>query len=272
MTQKLNAYFQKLENRCQKVESNVCVGLDPDPERMPKKFVGAEGTYQFCSEIIGATSDYAAAYKPNIAFFESLGTEGWHVLAQVLEHVPKDIPVIIDAKRGDIGTTARHYAHSIFRGLKADAVTVNPFLGGDSIKPFTVYKNNGIYFLCLTSNPGAADFQLWFDLYLQIAKKVVEWNEDNQNCGLVMGATHPRHLANVRHEAPDIPLLIPGIGAQGGELEAVVSVMRGKQRHRALINVSRTILYASAKTDFARAARKALILQRDRINMVLNQK
>ncbi len=266
MSDALNAYFDKLETRCKKAESNLCVGLDPDPEQMPPKVgAGPEAIYQFCSEIIGATADYAAAFKPNLAFFESVGVEGWNVLAQVLEHVPKDIPVILDAKRGDIGSTAKHSARALFEALKADAVTINPLMGTDSVQPFLDYKDKGIYILCVTSNPGAEDFQMWFDLYLQIAKKVVEWNAA-ENCGLVVGATKPKYLANLKQETPNLPLLIPGVGAQGGEIELVLSGTRNKPRHKALVNVSRAILYASKGSDFGRAARKAAQNFRDKMN------
>jgi len=266
----LSPYFRKLETRCQKIESNLCIGIDPDPDKMPPKLgTGAEGIYSFCAEIIEATADSAAAFKPNLAFFESIGTEGWHVLAQVLEHVPADVPIIIDAKRGDIGSTARHYAKSLFEKLNADAVTVNPFMGHDSIKPFSDYADKGVYALCMTSNPGAKDFEMWFDLYIQIAKCISEWNT-NGNLGLVVGATKPVHLANVRNEAPHIPMLVPGVGAQGGDLEMILAEARHHPRHKMLINISRSIMYASQKNDFARAARKSANAYRDRMNQLMN--
>lgn len=264
--QPLNAFFQKLEARAKVAESRLCVGLDPDPELMPKKYAdNPEGVYGFLSEIIGATADYAACYKPNLAFFEALGVEGWHLLAQVMKAVPKDIPVIVDAKRGDIGSTARRQAHAIFDVLGADAVTLNPLMGHDSIEPWLEYEDKGLYLLCITSNPGAKDFEMWFDLYLQVARKVGEWNTAG-NCGLVVGATQPMQLANVLMEAPELPLLVPGVGSQGGEIDLLAQAGRGRPMSRLMINVSRGVLYASNKPDFARSARKAAKEYRDRIN------
>ncbi len=269
MTAALNAYFTKLETRCKKADSSLCVGLDPDPDLMPIKSPNdPESIYKYCTEIIDATAEYTAAFKANIAFFESVGVEGWHLLSQVLEHVPDDIPVIVDGKRGDIGSTAKHYAKSMFNVLKADAVTVNPLMGSDSLQPFLEQKDKGVYILCMTSNPGSEEFLLWFDLFMQIAKRVNEWNV-NGNCGLVIGATKPIQLSHALTEAPDIPLLVPGVGAQGGNLELTLAEARGKPRHKMLINVSRSILYASTKPDYARAARKAAQTYRDRINQTL---
>lgn len=271
MTSSKQPYFEKLAERCDAIESSLCVGLDPDPRRFPKHLgQGPEGIYRFCCEIIEAASDFAAAFKPNIAFFESIGVEGWHVLDQALGQIPHEIPVIIDAKRGDIGSTAKHYARSIFERLKADAVTLSPFLGKDSIEPFMKYKQNGLYLLCLTSNPGADDFQTPDDLFLRIAERADEWNIYG-NIGLVVGATKPKHLAQVRKIAPELPILIPGLGAQGGDLVELMTSARIKPRHHMLFNVSRSILYASQGTDFGRAARKAALYYRDSINKAREQ-
>lgn len=259
-------YFDKLAARSRAVDSSLCVGLDPDPRRLPPKLGnGPEGIYRFCVEVIEATSDYAAAFKPNIAFFESIGIEGWHVLLQVLEHVDNAIPVIIDAKRGDIGSTALHYARSIFDRLKADAVTVSPFLGHDSLEPFLSYEHKGIYILCLTSNSGAKDFQLHGDLYLRVAKKARDWNKA-KNIGLVVGATKPKQLAEVQRVSPELPILIPGLGAQGGDLDELLATAADAPRHHMLFNVSRSILFASQGSDYGRAARKAALYYRDMIN------
>jgi len=271
MTRPLNKYFQKLNDRATKAETNLCVGLDPDPNQLPVGFAkDAEGVYNFLIEMIQATAEYAVAYKPNLAFFESLGLEGIPMMAQALESVPPEIPVILDAKRSDIGTTARHYAKAMFDVLKGDAVTINPLMGGDSVAPFLEREDKGIYLLCLTSNPGAEDFETWFDLYIQIAKKASQWNLHN-NCGMVIGATKPRQLMDAWAEAPDIPLLVPGVGAQGGDLELIVGEARGKPRHSMIVNVSRSILYASQNKDYARMARKAAQTYRDRINAALKK-
>ncbi|MBI1784821.1 orotidine-5'-phosphate decarboxylase [Candidatus Sumerlaeota bacterium] len=272
MSSELNPYFAKLEARCKKAESSLCIGLDPDPDLMPPKMGDdPEGIYKFCLEIVDATMEYAAAFKANLAFFESIGLEGWHLLSQIRDYVPADIPFIVDAKRSDIGNTAKHCAKSMFGILKADATTVNPLMGSDSIIPFLEYKDKGIYILCMTSNPGAEEFLLWFDLHLQIAKRVSEWNVHG-NCGLVVGATKPIHLSHIKQEAPDLPMLVPGVGAQGGELELAVAEGRGLPRHRMLINVTRSIIYASQKPDFGRAARKAAQTYRDKINQYYSAK
>jgi orotidine-5'-phosphate decarboxylase len=265
------AYLKKLETRCGRAESSLCIGLDPDPRRFPAEMSGGpEGVYRFCSEIVEATSDYAAAFKPNMAFFESIGVEGMHVLREVLEHVKRDIPVILDAKRGDIGSTAQHYAQAIFDRIKADAVTLSPLLGKDSLDPFLSYKDKGVYILCLTSNPGAEDFQVPGDLYLRIAEKANEWNGEG-NLGLVVGATKPEQLARIRKISPGLPLLIPGLGAQGGDLNELMAAAGKHPRHQILINVSRSILYASQGKDYARAARKAAAYYHEIINRAREQ-
>lgn len=262
----MSTFIQKLKTRCEHIESSLCVGLDPDPRRFPDDMSqGPEGVYRFCAEIVEATSDHAAAFKPNMAFFESIGEEGMHVLAEVLQHVKRDIPVILDAKRGDIGSTAQHYAQAIFDRIKADAVTLNPLLGKDSLDPFMVYADKGLYILCLTSNPGAQDFQIPNQLYLQIAAKAKEWNESG-NLGLVVGATKPEQLAEVRAAAPELPLLIPGLGAQGGDLNELMISAGEHPRHQILFNVSRSIMYASQGKDFGRAARKAAGYYQEVIN------
>ena len=259
-------YFKKLAARCEAIESSLCIGLDPDPRRIPESLgTGPEGVYRFCTEIVDATADHAAAFKPNLAFFEAIGVEGWHVLSQVLEKIPRDIPIIIDGKRGDIGSTAQLYARSIFERLKADATTINPLMGYDSVEPFLKYQNQGVYVLCLTSNKGARDFQRPHDLYLRVAEAANTWNEHG-NVGLVVGGTKPRQLAAVRKMAPGLPLLIPGLGAQGGDLDKIMASWHDDPRHHLLINVSRSILFASKGTDFGRAARKTALYYRNMIN------
>lgn len=251
------SFFKKLSKRCKQLKSSLCIGLDPDPVRIPRHLgTGPNAVYQFCAEIIDATADNAAAFKPNLAFFESIGVEGWHVLEEALKLVPPEVPVIIDAKRGDIGTTATHYARAIFERLRADAVTVNPYMGLDSVEPFLEHEQRGVYILCLTSNPGAKDFQLQDDLYLRVARKVNEWNERG-NCGMVVGATKPQYLTSICSVAPEIPLLIPGLGTQGGDLEAIMNAVPGRPIHHLLFNVSRSIIFAAQDNTFAHQARIA---------------
>ena len=255
--QRKKPFFERLAVRCENVGSSLCVGLDPDPQRLPEHLGrGAEATYKFCVEVIEATEDYAAAYKPNLAFFESIGVEGYHVLNEVMKAVPGDVPVIVDAKRGDIGTTARHYAKSIFGWLDADATTLNPLLGRDSIDPFLKYEGRGLYILCLTSNNGSKDFQLQQDLYLRIARRVSEWNTKG-NMGLVVGATRPQFIDSIQAIAPKLPILVPGLGAQQGDLSAVLTACKHRQRHEVLFNVSRSIIFAGSDEAFGREARLA---------------
>ena len=259
-------FFTALARRCEEIQSSLCIGLDPDPRRLPRHLgTGPEATYRFCTEIIDATADAAAAFKPNLAFFESIGIEGWHLLDQILQTVPKGVPVILDAKRGDIGSTARHYARSLFDRLRGDAVTLSPYMGFDSIEPFMDNDQRGVYVLCLTSNPGSRDFQLHDDMYLRVARKVKEWNTKG-NLGMVVGATRPQYLASILAVAPDIPLLVPGLGAQGGDLETLLTAAPGLPRHQLLFNVSRSILFASEEADFGRQARLAARYYCDRIN------
>lgn len=250
----MSDFFLRLRERCEAARTNLCVGLDPVVERMPKSAgEGAAAVEKFCIEIIEAVGESAAAFKPNIAFFEALGTDGWSVLKRVLAAVPMDVPVILDAKRGDIGSTGELYAKSLFEVLNADAVTVSPYLGRDGVEPFFKYSDRGVYVLCLTSNPGSADFQLPGDLYLRVARAVASWNAHG-NLGMVVGATRAEHLHGVREAAPEIPLLIPGVGAQGGDLRTVMRSGAARPLHETLINVSRSVLYASDGTDFAEAA------------------
>ncbi len=251
-------FAQKLINAARKNDSLLCVGLDPDPELMPDKI----GTLEFNRAIIEATSDLVCAYKLNFAFYEALGEEGFDVLKGTVGYMPNDVPVIGDAKRGDIGNTAAHYAKCLFDVLNAEWVTLSPYMGYDSMRPFLEYKDRGVFVLCLTSNSGAKDFQL-LDVngkpfYAVVAEKVAYWNKDH-NCGLVVGATHPEQLISLRNLAGDMPLLIPGVGAQGGSLEAAALNGTDNFRKTAVINVSRSVLYASHGEDFAQKARAELI-------------
>lgn len=254
----------------EKKSSMICVGLDLDRKKMPPEYVsGIKGMYDFAVAIIEATSDIVAAYKPNLAFFEELGAEGLSLLKKIIEKVPDDTIVIADAKRGDIGNTAAHYASAIFEYLNADWVTLNPYMGYDSIRPFLDYDDKGAFVLCLTSNPGSRDFQFLHVLnkpvYMYVAEKVAYWNKDG-NIGLVVGATHPEHLQDIREAAGDVPILIPGVGAQGGNFEKAAQIGTNNFKHTALINVSRSVLYASQGEDFADAAR----IEIEKLNSIIN--
>jgi orotidine-5'-phosphate decarboxylase len=262
-------FTDKLLNASRKNKSWLCIGLDPDPELMP-----AVDVLQFNKAIIEATSDLVCAYKPNLAFYEALGTEGLATLEKTIKDVPGDIPVIGDAKRGDIGNTAKAYARALFSVLGFDATTVNPYLGYDSIEPFINYQDKGVFILCRTSNRGATDFQdlctNGLPLYEAVAQKAQEWNIYG-NIGLVVGATYPEELKKVRSICPEMPLLIPGIGAQGGDLASAVGYGVDARGEKAIINVSRQILYASKEKNFAQAARNIAEKIRKQINDYRNK-
>jgi orotidine-5'-phosphate decarboxylase len=263
------SFLERLNAASARNHSLLCIGLDPDPARLPAPArAAADPVYAFCMAIVDATADLACAFKPNSAFFEALGPTGVATLRRLIADMPRDVPVILDAKRGDIGSTAAAYARAAFDVLGADAVTASPYLGGDALAPLLAYANRGIFVLCKTSNPGAADVQ---DLaladgrpvYLEVARRARDdWNTAG-NIGLVVGATYPRELAAVRALCPELPLLVPGVGAQGGELGAAVAAAA---RGPVLINASRSILYASAEADFAGAARREASRLRDAIN------
>jgi len=262
-------FLEKLSQAMRKNKSLLCVGLDTDPALLPDK----TGVYEFNKAIIDATADLVCAYKPNIAFYEATGTPGLEALKKTRDYIPAEIPVIIDAKRGDIGNTAKAYARGLFEYYNFDAVTASPYLGFDSLEPFINYRDRGVFILCRTSNPGAADFQslqveiggIPKKLFEIVAEKVNMWNSRG-NLGLVVGATYPQELKLIREKYPEIPLLIPGVGAQGGELEDVIRSGLDAKRERTIINSSRQILYASRGKDFAGAARKAAEELRDKIN------
>jgi orotidine-5'-phosphate decarboxylase len=228
--------------------SLVCVGLDPDPAKMPRD-LGPEPLYAFNRRIVEATADIAAAYKPQIAFYSALGAEDQ--LAASIRYIRERAPaalIILDAKRNDIGNTAEAYAREAFDRYGADAVTVNPYMGDDSVRPFLARPDRGAILLCRTSNPGAKDFQdLLLDgepLYRRVAQHAAtHWNE-NANLMLVVGATYPREMAELRHAHPDLPFLVPGIGAQGGDLDAMLAAGLDARGAGLLINSARGIIYA----------------------------
>jgi orotidine-5'-phosphate decarboxylase len=248
-------YFDRLAARTRATGSYVCVGLDPDFKRHRVDEVAA-----YNRAIIEATLPYAACYKPNIAFYEQYGIEGLRQLEETLRAIPADVPVIGDIKRGDMANTAAAYARAAFEVWGFDAVTLSPFLGRDSVEPFLAYEGRGCYLLCRTSNPGASDFQLLpvdggGALFEYIARMVPGWGA---GVGLVVGATAPDELRRVRELAPDVPLLVPGVGAQGGDAATTIRLAGGVPG-RVVVNASRSIMYAgeglAAPAAAARAAR-----------------
>ena len=261
------SFVDKLLKASRANDSLVCVGLDPDPDLMPIADVVA-----FNKAIIEATRDLVCAYKPNLAFYEALGLDGMRIAYETRKAIPDSIPVIGDAKRGDIGNTARAYAKALFDVLGFDAATVNPYGGYDALEPFLAYADRGIMIWCRSSNAGSADFQSLttpssLPLYEVVAQKAREWNRSG-NVGLVMGATFPQELKRVREMCPDMPILIPGLGAQAGDVEASVKFGIDAKGEKAIFNSSRQILYASKGMDFAQAARRAAQRLRDEINKV----
>ncbi len=256
----------------EKNKSMICLGLDLDPKRMPAEYTKSPRTmFEFANRIIDATKDVVCAYKPNMAFYESLGPEGLSLLRLIIERIPDEIPVILDGKRGDIGNTASHYAEALFERYGATWITVNPYMGYDSLRPFLEYKDCGIFILCLTSNKGSSDFQMLNidgkPLYQVVAEKVAYWNKDG-NCGLVVGATQPEQLKVIREVAGDMALLIPGVGAQGGSLELASRYGTDDFKKPAVINVSRSVLYASLDDNFAQRAREELRKLNDQIRII----
>lgn len=253
-------------------DSLVCVGLDPEPDRFPASLREApRALFEFNRRIVDAVAEFACCFKPQFAHYAALGRED--ELAETIAYIRArhpDLPVILDSKRGDIGNTAERYAREAFVRYDADAVTVNPYLGGDTLEPFLKWADRGVIVLCRTSNPGARDFQdLKVDgkpLYRVVAERAAsQWNA-RRNCLLVIGATYPAELAEVRDVVGDMPFLVPGIGAQGGDVAAAVRAGRTPDGRGLLVNSSRAILYASAGEDFADAAREATRSLRDEIN------
>ncbi|MGO4222655.1 orotidine-5'-phosphate decarboxylase [Lysobacter sp. TAF61] len=266
-------FIAALKQRWTQANSLVCVGLDPEPAKFPARFAAdPDAVFNFCRDIVDATAQYACAFKPQIAHFAALGAED--ALQRLVAHIHAahpGIPVILDSKRGDIGSTAQHYASEAFDRYAADAVTANPYLGRDSLQPFLDRADRGVVILCRTSNPGAGDLQDLVvadgrPLYQHVAEKVArEWN-GNGNCALVVGATWPAQLREVRAIVGDVPFLVPGVGAQGGDVEAVVTHAKSADGTGLMVSSSRAILYASSGDDFAEAAAAAARELRDEIN------
>ncbi len=262
------AFHELLRRAWATTDSMLCVGLDPDPARFPDAVHGS--VLDFCTTIVDATADVVCAFKPQIAYFAAVGAEA--ELERLCAHIRDQHPntlLVLDAKRGDIGSTAEQYAREAFERYGAHVVTVNPYLGTDSVEPFLRHPDGGVFVLCRTSNPGSGDFQSLVSdgepLYQHVARRVaMEWNEIG-DCGLVVGATYPDELRQVRAIVGDLPLLVPGVGAQGGDVQATVQAGTAPAGHGMVINSSRAILYASKAADFAEAARAEAIATRDAI-------
>lgn len=267
----LRLNFHKSLRKAQgKSNSLLCVGLDTDIRKIPVFMREKKNPIlEFNQRIIEATHDLVCSYKLNLAFYEALGQRGWHTVHKTLAHIPPGIITIGDAKRGDIGNTAELYASALFDDFNFDACTVSPYMGKDSVEPFLRNAGKGVFVLAVTSNPGSMEFQhlkvKGRALYEHVIERVVQWNTKN-NCGLVVGATRPEQLKRVRSIAPELPFLIPGIGTQGGDLRASIKYGCDKNGQMAIINASRSIIYASSGKDFAQAARNAALKLRGDIN------
>jgi len=271
-----HTFMQALRARWQSADTLVCVGLDPEPAKFPARFANeSDAVFAFCRDIADATAEYACAFKPQIAHFAALGAED--ALQRLIAHLHvahPGVPVILDAKRGDIGSTAQRYVAEAFARFEADAVTVNPYLGRDSVQPFLDRSDKGVVILCRTSNPGAADLQdlpvahagATRPLYQHVAETIArDWN-GHGNVSLVVGATWPEQLREVRAIVGDMPFLVPGVGAQGGDVEAVVTHAKTADGTGLMVSSSRAILYASNGDDYADAAARETRTLRDAIN------
>jgi orotidine 5'-phosphate decarboxylase subfamily 2 len=236
-------FFDRLRQSARARRSLLCVGLDPDPERIPG---GAAGALRHCADVVERTAEHACCYKPNSAFWEQYGPDGWKALLELRDAIPADVPVLLDAKRADIGSTMTAYARALFEVMGADAVTAWPYVGSDALAELTRYADRGVYLVCRTSNPGAADLQHLESggrpLYLHVAALAERLNAGG-NMGLVVGATAPSELAEVR-SASSLPFLVPGVGAQGGDLERSVRAAWNGDEASCLVSASRSVLYA----------------------------
>jgi len=250
-----------LYEQIQRKASYLCVGLDTDPARIPSSLAGeSDPIFAFNKAIIDATQDLCVAYKPNLAFYEALGERGWSALRKTVDYIPDTHLTIADAKRGDIGNTARKYAEAFFTQYDFDALTIAPYMGADSVRPFLEYPGKWAILLGLTSNPGSKDFQLQQlqngqQLFEEVLQSAASWGNPNQLM-FVVGATHPDRIEQIRRLVPDHFLLVPGVGAQGGDLAGISGA--GLNKHCGLlVNASRSIIYASAGDDYQKAARQA---------------
>lgn len=268
---------EELFTQIQKKQSYLCIGLDTDLKKIPAHLQrAADPVFEFNKQIIDATSDLCVAYKPNIAFYEALGPKGWESLEKTLAYIPKDIFTIADAKRGDIGNTSELYARTFFDYLDFDSVTVAPYMGADSVKPFLIKSGKWVILLALTSNPGSADFQMLNTgngpgryLFEEVLEKSQSWATDEQLM-FVVGATRTDYIERVRRIAPKHFLLVPGVGAQGGSLEEISRLGLNGQVGL-LVNSSRQIIYAGQQEDFAAKARQQALLLQQEMAMLLDK-
>ncbi|MDQ2784930.1 MAG: orotidine-5'-phosphate decarboxylase [Chloroflexota bacterium] len=270
----MTTFRERLDGAVAANGSLLCIGLDPEAAKLPaalRSLPVEEALGTFLHGIIAATADLVCCYKPNLAFYLAHGAAGWNVLLGLRETIPAHIPILLDAKYGDIGSTAEMYARSAFDVVRADAVTVSPYVGGDALAPFFARDDRAAFVLCKTSNPGSGDLQdvplaSGEAVSLRIAARIRDWGAARSNVGAVVGATYPAELAAIRAAIPAAPILVPGIGAQGGDLEGAVRA--GMDSHGAgiLVSASRSVLYASAGDDYADAARAEAVRLRDAIN------
>jgi orotidine-5'-phosphate decarboxylase len=268
-------FFEKLDTSVQKNNSLLCVGLDTDIHKIPKFLVeeSEDHVFEFNKAIIDATHDLVCAYKPNSAYYEADGIEGLASLEKTIEYIHSiypEIPVILDAKRADIGSTSEHYAMAAFDYFKADGLTLHPYMGEDSLEFFLKRPDKGCIILCRTSNPSASDFQdLLIEgkpLYIRVGEKVMEWDKKYHNCLMVVGATWPKQMEEIRALAPEMNFLVPGIGSQGGDLEGIMKTGLRPDKAGLIINSGRSIIYASSDEDFAEKAHLEAQKLRDEIN------
>ena len=268
-------FINQIEGQIEKNNSLLCIGLDPVKEKMPQHlFESPDAFFEFNKSIIDQTHDLVAAFKPNLAFYAANGIEGFGALEKTIEYINKEYktPVILDGKLADIGNTSEAYAKFVFDILKVDAVTVNPYMGTDSLEPFLKRSEKGVIVLCHTSNEGSADLQdIWIAdrntfNYVLVAEKIVEWQAEYGNCMMVVGATYPDQLEYLREVSEEMFFLVPGIGVQGGNLEKVMRVGLRSDKSGLLINSARSILYAGVGRDFAEKARVEAGKIRDEIN------
>lgn len=269
----MSSFRTRLAETIARRDTILCIGLDYDPQLAPASVRSeasdeAAAAVAFNRAIIDATADLVCAYKPNLAFYEALGPPGMEALIETVQHIPDGVLVVGDAKRGDIGNTMERYAQALFDVYEFDAATVSPFLGRDALEPFLARPERGVFVLCRTSNPGGSEIQELrvngAPLYEAVAGLVESWDR-HQNTGLVVGATQPRELARIRNLCPETPILVPGVGTQGGDAAAAAAVAT-KGGASALVNVARQVLYASPDPDFPTAARGVAQRMRDLCN------
>lgn len=272
-------FLNKLNSIIYKNNSLICIGLDTDINKIPKHFLSdKDPVFSFNKVIIDKTHDLVCAYKPNIAFYEERGIKGFSSLKKTIDYINKKypaIPTICDAKRADIGSTSKKYAKSVFDYFKFDSITVNPYLGEDSLMPFLEYKEKGIIILLRTSNPGSKDFQgLKVEgekLYKKVAKQIIIWHKKYKNCLMVIGATYPLEIKEIRKMTDDIFFLVPGIGTQGGDMKKTVKYGLNSKNTGLIINISRAIMYADNSKDFADKIRLKTTEYKNLVNKYRNE-